>query len=235
MSNIKKLNKINGSENVLYWSDISSEICFIIPNGGGTQSTVSSNQQTTPSTQTDQPPSTTTPTPTTTTSSLDDSTRAKYQSVPNDIRVLIVWLEQYQDADQLPLDELIHETMVVHEAVSAAAATVVGTTTGSTTTATTVSTVSQPPGKQREIVIIFIHPLKNRLNRVSMWSSVTRKYFYTMPLIDGMVVSSKMLSSMVRQTVLNVFRRKRLEIDEYVQMFLCYVIQGVFSKKLSCP
>jgi hypothetical protein len=220
MSNIKKLNKINGSENVLYWSDISSEICFIIPNGGGTQSTVSANQQTTPSTQNDQPPSTTapTPTPTTTTSSLDDSTRAKYQSVPNDIRVLIVWLEQYQDADQLPLDELIHETMVVHEAVSAAAATttVVGTTTGSTTATTTTTSVSQPTGKQREIVIIFIHPLKNRLNRVSMWSSVTRKYFYTMPLIDGMVVSSKMLSSMVRQTVLNVFRRKRLEIDEYV-------------------
>jgi hypothetical protein len=35
-----------------------------------------------------------------------------------------------------------------------------------------------------------------------------------MPLIDGMVVSSRMLSTMVRQTVLNIFRRKRLEIDE---------------------
>ena len=35
-----------------------------------------------------------------------------------------------------------------------------------------------------------------------------------MPLTDGMVVSSRMLSSMIRQTVLNIFRRKRLEIDE---------------------
>ena len=36
-----------------------------------------------------------------------------------------------------------------------------------------------------------------------------------MPLVDGMVVSSRMLGSMVRQTVLNIFRRKRLEIDDY--------------------
>jgi ABC-type multidrug transport system fused ATPase/permease subunit len=38
-----------------------------------------------------------------------------------------------------------------------------------------------------------------------------------MPLVDGMVVSSRMLGSMVRQTVLNIFRRKRLEITKQVQ------------------
>lgn len=167
----RKLSKINGTENILYWSDTSSEICFTIPNGS-----TSSSGELAPSIT---PPG-------------DDSNRAKYQSIPGDIRVLIVWLEQFQDADQIPIDELISETATVDTAPT-----------------------QQQQQKQREIIVIFIHPLKNRLNRVSLWSSAARRHFYTMPLIDGMVVGSKMLSSMVRQTVLNIFRRKRLEIDEY--------------------
>ena len=29
----RKLNQINGTESVIYWSDVSSEIIFILPNG----------------------------------------------------------------------------------------------------------------------------------------------------------------------------------------------------------
>ena len=167
---MRKLNKINGTEHVLFWSDISSEICFIVPSGPA----VGNDAPATPICA----------------NLNDDLNRAKYQSVPSDIKVLIVWLEQFQDADQVPIDDLLSETQLD----------------------SSLSITQQQ--KQKEIIVIFIHPLKNRLNRIAMWSSATRRPFYTMPLIDGMVVGSKMLSSMVRQTVLNIFRRKRLEIDE---------------------
>lgn len=131
----------------------------------------------------------------------DDSNRSKYQSIPNDIRVLIVWLEQFQDADQVPIDELLSETTTVFDL-------------SSTATAITTTTTQ----KQKEVIVIFVHPLKNRLNRVAMWSSAActsrTRHFYTMPLVDGMMVGSRMLGAMIRQTVLNIFRRKRLEIDE---------------------
>lgn len=40
----KKLNQINGVDNIIYWSDITSEIAFIIPNGAkNTSQTSNSN------------------------------------------------------------------------------------------------------------------------------------------------------------------------------------------------
>lgn len=193
---MRKLNKINGFENIIYWSDLCSEICFVLPNGNEANLSYAL---------------------------IDDSHKVKYQSVPNDIRVMIVWLEQMQDADNVTVDELIQASSAIYD---------LNTNPG------------QPPPpsqtqtqKQKEIVVIFIHPLKNKLYRIITWSNVNKKfvfstfynfllisplksciflnrYFYTMPLIDGMVVSSRMLSTMIRQTVLNIFRRKRLEIDE---------------------
>jgi hypothetical protein len=76
----KKLNKINGIENVLHWSDMSSEITFILPN----------NDQPSTGSNTSEP---------------DDVHKVKQtnQNIPNDIRVLIVWLEQLQDADNIPI------------------------------------------------------------------------------------------------------------------------------------
>jgi hypothetical protein len=76
----KKLNKINGYENVLHWSDMSSEITFILPNNDQTGTGNSSIE-------------------------LDDTHKIKNnnQNIPNDIRVLIVWLEQLQDADNIPI------------------------------------------------------------------------------------------------------------------------------------
>lgn len=185
MEYARKLNKINGTDNMLYWSDISSEICFVIPNGSGSGGGGGSHADTAATPISANPN--------------DDLNRAKHLSVPNDVRVLIVWLEQFQDADQVPIDDLVHEaTNIGHQHNDSFG--------GPPTT--------HQHTKQKEIIVVFIHPLKNRLNRVALWSSTNRRPFYTMPLQDGMLVGSKMLSAMVRQTVLNIFRRKRLEIDE---------------------
>ncbi len=170
---IKKINKLNGLDNAFFWSDISSELVFYLPNGAKTDPDTSV--------------------------IIDESFKVKNQNVPSDIKVMIIWLEQMQDCDSVPVDELIHEINNYESLfVSAAAA-----------------SAAYQPKQPKEIVIIFIHPLKSKMNRIITWSSITKKYLYTMPLVDGMVVSSRMLGSMVRQTVLNIFRRKRLEIDDY--------------------
>jgi hypothetical protein len=119
---------------------------------------------------------------------LDEAFKAKNQSMPSDTKVVIVWLEQVQDADSVPIDELLHETFSYE------------------------SYVNQKP---KEVISILVVPLKSKMHRILIWNNLSKKYFYTMPLVDGMLVSSRMLGSMVRQTVLNIFRRKRLEIDDY--------------------
>lgn len=155
---LKRLDKINGIDSIFYWADISSEIAFYLPN----------------STEMTEP--------------LDEAFKAKNLSMPSDTKVLIIWLEQMQDADSVPVDELLHDTY---------------------------SYENYTNQKPKEIIIIFINPMKSKMHRVLIWNNITKKYFYTMPLVDGMMVSSRMISVMVRQTVLNIFRRKRLEIDDY--------------------
>lgn len=44
------------------------------------------------------------------------------------------------------------------------------------------------------------------------------------PLIDGMVVSRRVLGNLVRQTVFNMARRKRLENEKYVEKVLLHII-----------
>jgi hypothetical protein len=57
-------------------------------------------------------------------------------------------------------------------------------------------------------VAIFVHPLENGLYRTAIWNNKNKRYFYTMPLVDGMILSANMLGTMVRQTMLNIYRRK---------------------------
>lgn len=155
---LKNLSKINGLDSIFYWADISSEIVFYMPNN------------------------------TEITGPLDEAFKAKNQSIPSDTKVLVIWLEQIQDADAVPVDELLHETYSYENYVNQ---------------------------KPKEVIIIFVVPLMSKMHRILIWNNLSKKYFYTMPLVDGMLVSSRMLGSMVRQTVLNIFRRKRLEIDDY--------------------
>lgn len=63
-----------------------------------------------------------------------------------------------------------------------------------------------------DVQIVFLQPLASGLIRVKLQGPVSKMNLAT-PLIDGMVVSRRALSSLVRQTALNMGRRKRLEND----------------------
>ncbi|RWS27776.1 ral GTPase-activating protein subunit beta-like protein [Leptotrombidium deliense] len=73
---------------------------------------------------------------------------------------------------------------------------------------TTNTGVETDIGLQMEYIVIFIHPLKNGLFRVKVSGSVER-ITCVLPLIDGMIVSQRILGVFVRLTTLNICRRRR--------------------------
>ncbi|KAG7478385.1 hypothetical protein MATL_G00079760 [Megalops atlanticus] len=111
-------------------------------------------------------------------------------------KVLVVWVERYDDIENFPLPELLAET-----------STGVETTTNS-------STSYRPVASEKDVPVIFIHPLKTGLFRIKLHGAVG-KFSMVIPLVDGMVVSRRALGFLVRQTVINTCRRKRLESDSY--------------------
>ncbi|XP_072259767.1 ral GTPase-activating protein subunit beta isoform X6 [Pyxicephalus adspersus] len=111
-------------------------------------------------------------------------------------KVAVVWLEQYDDLENFPLADLAAET-----------STGIETTTNSST-----SLRNSMPDK--EVPVIFIHPLYTGLFRVKVHGA-SGKFNMVIPLVDGMVVSRRALGFLVRQTVINICRRKRLESDSY--------------------
>ncbi|XP_012808230.2 ral GTPase-activating protein subunit beta isoform X1 [Xenopus tropicalis] len=111
-------------------------------------------------------------------------------------KVAVVWLEQYDDLENFPLPDLAAET-----------STGIETTTNSST-----SIRNSLP--EKEFPVIFIHPLYTGLFRVKVHGA-SGKFNMVIPLVDGMVVSRRALGFLVRQTVINICRRKRLESDSY--------------------
>ncbi|XP_058847055.1 ral GTPase-activating protein subunit beta-like isoform X2 [Acipenser ruthenus] len=111
-------------------------------------------------------------------------------------KVLVVWVERYDDIENFPLSDLLAET-----------STGVETTTNS-------STSLRPVTSEKDVPIIFIHPLKSGLFRIKL-QGVAGKFSMVIPLVDGMAISRRALGFLVRQTVINVCRRKRLESDSY--------------------
>ncbi|KAM8946350.1 ral GTPase-activating protein subunit beta isoform 2-T2 [Pelodytes ibericus] len=111
-------------------------------------------------------------------------------------KVAVVWLEQYDDLENFPLSDLLAET-----------STGIETTTNSST-----SVRNSTP--EKEVPVIFIHPLYTGLFRVKVHGA-SGKFNMVIPLVDGMVVSRRALGFLVRQTVINICRRKRLESDSY--------------------
>ncbi|KAG9352993.1 hypothetical protein JZ751_017569 [Albula glossodonta] len=111
-------------------------------------------------------------------------------------KVLVVWVERYDDIENFPLSELLAET-----------STGVETTTNS-------STSYRPIASEKDVLVIFIHPLKTGLFRIKLHGAMG-KFSMVIPLVDGMVVSRRALGFLVRQTVINACRRKRLESDSY--------------------
>lgn len=67
--------------------------------------------------------------------------------------------------------------------------------------------------------VIFLHALASGLLRVKLQGPVGRMSFAT-PLVDGMVLSKRVVGSLVRQTVYNMAKRRRLDNDLLVLLFL---------------
>jgi len=144
-------------------------------------------------------------------------TKTRGHSSTTETQVVVAWLQDFNDHFHFPVSELLTNLERVEFPQ-------------------TTNTTSRVP--EKEICIIFIHPLKTGLYRVKV-----RTVFGTSvggPLVDGMVVSRRVLGTMVRSTALNFCRRRRLEIDNYSPPHTCrkIKIQDIiknFSQETNVP
>lgn len=116
-----------------------------------------------------------------------------------DTKILVVWLEMFQDKDHFPTADLLGVT-----------------STGQETSATS-SASSMQKAAEKDVYIIFIHALQNGLFRIHIheYEKTQTKMSVAIPLVDGMVVSRRTLGTLVRQTAINICRRRRLESEAY--------------------
>lgn len=68
---------------------------------------------------------------------------------------------------------------------------------------------------ERDYFVICLNALASGLLRVKLQGPAGGRTSLATPLVDGMVVSRRVLGSMVRQTALNICRRRRLDNDRY--------------------
>ncbi|KAE8751950.1 hypothetical protein FOCC_FOCC001427 [Frankliniella occidentalis] len=109
-------------------------------------------------------------------------------------KVLIIWLESFDDNVFVPLGDLLLYTSTGLEGPCPP------------------SDASHP--SERDSFVIFLHALPSGLLRVKLQGPQGRMSLAT-PLVDGMVVSRRALGPLVRQTALNMCRRRRLDNDSY--------------------
>uniref|UniRef100_A0A3P9P8E5 Ral GTPase-activating protein subunit beta n=1 Tax=Poecilia reticulata TaxID=8081 RepID=A0A3P9P8E5_POERE len=124
------------------------------------------------------------------------STGKSYPQLGPETKVFVVWVERFDDIENFPLSDLLAETSTGLEASMSN------------------STSCRSGLLEKDVPLIFIHPLKTGLFRIGLHGAVG-KFGMVIPLVDGMVVSRRALGFLVRQTVINVCRRKRLESDLY--------------------
>ncbi|XP_052897942.1 ral GTPase-activating protein subunit beta isoform X2 [Anopheles moucheti] len=216
--------QLNGEKTVLYWADVSSEMAIVVPNrnnkvdntvedttdGNGCPSTtyersVSEIQPRSSSVSTNQPRQFSLDSESARLGSISKSAdpippmrRRTGASKPSTLytaptaKILLVWLESFEDHLTFPVDNLLHYTRAGYSAQHGA----VGVTTSS------------------ECFIIYLHALSSSLLRVKLQGPVGRMNF-AIPLIDGMVVSKRVIGSLIRQTACNMAKRKRLDNDSY--------------------
>nr|NP_001138183.1 uncharacterized protein Dmel_CG34408, isoform C [Drosophila melanogaster]ACL82915.1 uncharacterized protein Dmel_CG34408, isoform C [Drosophila melanogaster] len=209
----------NGSQRVLYWADVSSEIAFVVP----TTWNLRYNSDTCDSgsiSSTDQIGSSNVWTRGEADSAaglaksksrnlsleLDTNRRDVKEPVPPTRRkgnvtkptllaqapakIFLVWLESYEDYLNFPLEDLLAYTRTGEE----------------------LQTQQLP--RASDCHVIFVHSLLSGLLRVKLQGPPGRMSFAT-PLVDGMVLSRRVVGNLVRQTALNISRRRRLDNDNY--------------------
>ena len=123
--------RFDGTESVLYWADVCSELAIVIPSKLGGAEVESGGGQ--------------------------------------DQKVVLIWVEILEDADLVPLTSLV-------------------------------------PGFNTVCLVIFLQPLASGMIRVKLASHIVGKMSLATPLVDGMVVSRRVLGPLVRQTALNMCR-----------------------------
>ncbi|XP_053677256.1 ral GTPase-activating protein subunit beta isoform X2 [Anopheles nili] len=216
--------QLNGENKVLYWADVSSEIAIVVPNRSNKvdvfiEDTNEANNC--PSTTYERSVSEIQPRSSSVSSnqsrqySLDSETsrfgsmsksadpippvrRRTGASKPSSLytaptaKILLVWLESFEDHLTFPIDDLLHYTRA-----------------GYSTQHGPISAISS-----NECFIIYLHALSSSLLRVKLQGPAGRMNF-AIPLIDGMVVSKRVIGSLIRQTACNMAKRKRLDNDSY--------------------
>lgn len=203
----------NGEKQVLYYADAITEIAFILPTFR--EHSAESSEVSDPSGEVE--PHTELPAdvikprltldlhPSNSENLLQRSPGMRVRRTPSsrplhplgpETKVLLVWVESYDDIENFPMTELVAETSTGLE------------TSGNS------STSCRSVFYEKDVPVVFIHPLKTGLFRIKL-NRNSGKYSLALPLVDGMVVSRRALGSLVRQTVVNVCRRRRLESDSY--------------------
>ncbi|XP_017055594.1 ral GTPase-activating protein subunit beta isoform X6 [Drosophila ficusphila] len=209
----------NGSQRVLYWADVSSEIAFVVPttwnlrhnsdtsDGGSISSTDQIGSSNVWSRGEAESSSGLAKSKSRNLSlELDTNRRDAKEPVPPTRRkgnvtkptllaqapakIFLVWLESYEDYLNFPLEDLLAYTRTGEE----------------------LHTLQLP--RASDCHVIFVHSLLSGLLRVKLQGPPGRMSFAT-PLVDGMVLSRRVVGNLVRQTALNISRRRRLDNDNY--------------------
>lgn len=205
----------NGSQRVLYWADVSSEIAFVVPNAWNLRYNSDVDNCSLSSNCSDQSTASnvwsrgdeTGPVkskPRNLSLELDTGNRGKEPVPPTrrkgnitkpallaqaSAKIFLVWLESFEDYLNFPLEDLLAYTRTGEELQS-----------------------TQLP-RALDCHVIFVHSLQSGLLRVKLLGPTGRMSFAT-PLVDGMILSRRVVGNLVRQTALNISRRRRLDNDK---------------------
>lgn len=151
----------NGDHHVLYWADSESEIAFVVPSA---QTSIKADQVD---------------------NDYSKLTRQQSSVMVNDIKVSVIWLENFEDIANFPAEALIMN----------------------------VSELEQSPGfSLKDVVLIFVHVMSNGLLKVKLMGHQGK---LVIPLMNDMVMPKSSLGPLVRQTVINFADRRRLDHDNY--------------------
>lgn len=203
--------KFNGEKQVLYWADVGAEIAFVVPTAANREDNDTFDEPDKPfersvsevgqGQKSAKPPRTL---------SLDLEKANISSKMPEPVaparrratsnkptigaamstKLLLVWLESFEDHISLPTEQLLPYTRTGDEAQTGVVA------------------------RAADCHIIFLHSLNSGLLRVKLQAPQGRMNFAT-PLVDGMVASRRVVGNLVRQTVYNMARRRRLENEAY--------------------
>eukprot|EP00117_Sycon_ciliatum_P008472 scpid12358/ scgid11153/ Ral GTPase-activating protein subunit beta; p170 len=106
-----------------------------------------------------------------------------------DTSIIIVWLERFEDWASFPLGKIGELVTPLHG--------------------------SSMAGGNLPVQALFVHPLNTGLYRIKRVSPPSSRWVMAGPLLSDMVVSRRSLGPLVRQTVMNMAKRRRIVSDSY--------------------